>query len=60
VSIYFGRPFIEYLQAETSDPVGLFVIAALTIAATCATVYYFIKWSPKILDEDKDDRKSEN
>lgn len=62
VSVYFGRPFIEYLLAETSNPESLITIAAITIAITGITVYYFIKidwekiigkWFPWTLEEDK-------
>jgi membrane protein DedA with SNARE-associated domain len=72
VSVYFGRPFIEYLLAETSNPESLITIAAITIAITGITVYYFIKidwekiigkWFPWTLEEDKaldnkDDREN--
>jgi membrane protein DedA with SNARE-associated domain len=62
VSIYFGRPFIEYLLAETSDPESLVTIAAITIAITIVIIYYFIKidwkkiigkWFPWTLERDK-------
>lgn len=62
VSIYFGRPFIEYLLAETSDPESLVTIAAITIAITVVMIYYFIKidwkkiigkWFPWTLERDK-------
>jgi membrane protein DedA with SNARE-associated domain len=66
VSVYFGRPFIEYLLAETSHPESLIAIAAITIATTCITVYYFIKidwekvirkWFPWMLDESKEEKE---
>lgn len=62
ISIYFGRPFIEYLIAETSNPISLIIIAAITIAIIFATIYYFIKmdwgkiigkWFPWTLEKDK-------
>jgi membrane protein DedA with SNARE-associated domain len=42
-SIYFGRLFIEYLLAETSNPKSLIIIAAITIAIAVVMIYYFIK-----------------
>ena len=62
ISIYFGRPFIEYLIAETSNPSSLIIIAAITIAIIFVTIYYFIKmdwgkiigkWFPWTLEKDK-------
>jgi membrane protein DedA with SNARE-associated domain len=62
ISIYFGRPFIEYLIAETSNPISLIIIAAITIAIIFVTIYYFIKmdwgkiigkWFPWTLEKDK-------
>ena len=62
VSIYFGRPFIEYLLAETSNPESLITVAAITIAITVVMLYYFIKidwkkiigkWFPWTLERDK-------
>ena len=62
VSIYFGRPFIEYLLAETSNPESLVTGAAITIAITVVMLYYFIKidwkkiigkWFPWTLERDK-------
>lgn len=62
ISIYFGRPFIEYLIAETSNPISLIIIAATTIAIIVLTIYYFIKidwgkiigkWFPWTLEKDK-------
>ena len=62
ISIYFGRPFVEYLLAETSNPISLIFIAALTIAIIVVTIYYFIKinwekiigkWFPWTLEKDK-------
>jgi membrane protein DedA with SNARE-associated domain len=62
VSIYFGRPFVEYILSETSDPKSLIIITAITIAITVITVYYLIKtdwekiigrWFPWTLEEDK-------
>jgi hypothetical protein len=58
----FGRPFIEYLIAETSNPISLIIIAATTIAIIVLTIYYFIKidrekiigkWFPWTLEKDK-------
>jgi len=45
ISIYFGRPFIEYLIAETSNPIFLIIIAAITIAIIFATIYYSSRWT---------------
>ena len=69
ISIYFGRPFIEYLLAETSNPKFLIIIAALTIVIIVVTIYYFIKidwekiigkWFPWTLEKDKNsDNKDE-
>lgn len=69
VSIYFGRPFIDYLLAEASDPESLVTIAAITIAITVVMIYYFIKidwkkiigkWFPWTLEENKNsDSKDE-
>ena len=69
VSIYFGRPFIEYLLAETSNPESLVTVAAITIAITVVMIYYFIKidwkkiigkWFPWTLEKDKNsDSKDE-
>ena len=69
ISIYFGRPFIEYLLAETSNPKFLIIIAALTIVIIVVTIYYFIKidwekiigkWFPWTLEKDKSsDNKDE-
>ena len=62
VSIYFGRPFIEYLLAETSNPESLITVAVITIAITVVMLYYFIKidwkkiigkWFPWTLERDK-------
>lgn len=62
ISIYFGRPFIEYLIAETSNPISLIIIAATTIAIIVLTIYYFIKidwekiigkWFPWTLEKNK-------
>lgn len=62
ISIYFGRPFIEYLIAETSNPISLITIAAITIAIIFVTIYYFIKmdwgkiigkWFPWTLEKDE-------
>jgi membrane protein DedA with SNARE-associated domain len=43
ISIYFGRPFIESLIAETSNPISLIIISAITIAIIFVTIYYFLK-----------------
>jgi membrane protein DedA with SNARE-associated domain len=65
-SVYFGRPFIEYLLAEASHPESLIAIAAITIATTCIIVYYFIKidwekvvrkWFPWTLDGSKEEKE---
>jgi membrane protein DedA with SNARE-associated domain len=62
ISIYFGRPFVEYLLAETSNPIFLIIIAALTITIIVVTIYYFIKidweriigkWFPWTIEKDK-------
>jgi membrane protein DedA with SNARE-associated domain len=61
-SIYFGRPFIEYLLAEASDPESLVTVAAIMMAITVVMIYYFIKidwkkivgkWFPWTLEKDK-------
>ena len=69
VSIYFGRPFIDSLLAEASDPESLVTIAAITIAITVVMIYYFIKidwkkiigkWFPWTLEGNKNsDSKDE-
>ena len=68
-SIYFGRPFIEYLLAEASDPESLVTVAAITMAITVVMIYFFIKidwkkivgrWFPWTLEKDKNsDSKNE-
>jgi membrane protein DedA with SNARE-associated domain len=68
-SIYFGRPFIEYLLAEASDPESLVTVAAIMVAITVVMIYYFIKidwkkiigkWFPWTLEKDKNsDSKDE-
>ena len=69
VSIYFGRPFIEYLLAEASDPESLVTVAAIMMAITVVMIYFFIKidwkkivgkWFPWTLEKDKNsDSKDE-
>jgi membrane protein DedA with SNARE-associated domain len=68
-SIYFGRPFIEYLLAEASDPESLVTVAAIMMAITVVMIYFFIKidwkkivgrWFPWTLEKDKNsDSKNE-
>jgi membrane protein DedA with SNARE-associated domain len=51
ISIYFGRPFIEYLFAETSNPRSLIIIATLTIAIIVFRMLSFChKWLKDIDD----------
>ena len=69
LGVYFGRPFMEFLIAKTSDPKSLITITGITIAIIVVTIYYFIKtdwgkiigkWFPWTLEEDKaSDNKDE-
>ncbi|HEV2877750.1 MAG TPA: VTT domain-containing protein, partial [Nitrososphaeraceae archaeon] len=45
ISIYFGRPFIEYLIAETSNPISLIIIAAITIAIILQRYIISSRWT---------------
>lgn len=72
-SIFLGRPFVESVLGETTDPTWLIVGAVVSIALLGVTVYYSLKidwariigrWFPWTLegnnDDDKDGGKKES
>lgn len=71
-SIFLGRPFVESILEETTDPTWLIVGAAVSIAVLAVTVYYSLKidwakiigrWFPWALEDNndkKDDEKKES
>ena len=65
-SIFLGRPFVESVLGETTDPTWLIVGAVVSIALLGVTVYYSLKidwariigrWFPWTLEDNKDDDK---
>lgn len=65
-SIYLGRPFVESILGETTDPTWLFVAVIVSIAMLAVTVYFSLKidwakmigrWFPWALDENDEDKK---
>jgi uncharacterized membrane protein YdjX (TVP38/TMEM64 family) len=65
-SIFLGRPFVESVLGETTDPAWLVVGAVVSIALLGVTVYYSLKidwariigrWFPWTLEDNKDDDK---
>lgn len=71
-SIFLGRPFVESILGETTDPTWLYVGAAVSIALLAVTIYFSLKidwakligrWFPWALEdngEDSDGRKKES
>ena len=68
-SIYLGRPFVEDVLSETTDPTGLVVLAVVSIAILGVVVYYSLRidwariigrWFPWTLREDRDDNESDD
>lgn len=63
-SIFLGRPFVESILGETTDPTWLYVGAAVSIALLAVTIYFSLKidwakligrWFPWALEDDGDD-----
>lgn len=68
-SIYLGRPFVEDVLSETTDPTGLVVLAVVSIAILGIVVYYSLRidwariigrWFPWTLRDDRDDNGSDD
>lgn len=65
-SIFLGRPFVEGVLGETTDPTWLIVGAVVSIALLGVTVYYSLKidwariigrWFPWTLEDKNGDKK---
>ena len=65
-SIFLGRPFVESVLGETTDPTWLIVGAVVSIALLGVTVYYSLKidwariigrWFPWTLEDNNDNKK---
>ena len=65
-SIFLGRPFVESIIGETTDPTWLIVGAIVSIALLGVTVYYSLKidwariigrWFPWTLEDNNDNKK---
>lgn len=63
-SIFLGRPFVESILGETTDPIWLYVGAAVSIALLAVTIYFSLKidwakligrWFPWALEDNGDD-----
>jgi len=68
-SILLGRPFVESILGETTDPVWLIVAAVVSIAVLAVTVYYSLRidwakhigrWFPWALEDNNDDKKDDD
>lgn len=68
-SIFLGRPFVNRILGETTDPTTLIIAAVASIAALAVIVYYSLKidwakiigrWFPWTLENGQDDDKKED
>ncbi len=68
-SIFLGRPFVENILRETTDPTWLYVGAAVSIGLLAVTIYYSLKidwakligrWFPWALEDRGDNKDSDN
>ena len=66
-SIFFGRPFIDRIIGESTDPTWLIVGAVISVAVLGVTIYYSLKidwakligrWFPWTLEDDNDKKES--
>ena len=68
-SIFLGRPFVESILGETTDPTWLIVAAVASIALLAVTVYYSLKidwakligrWFPWTLEDSDGGKKDDD